>query len=255
MHFSPSREKASIIVKRSWLPALCSPCPESPGWSPAGWAGSANCSVCDPESLSVAPWLAPSPVGWVSPEACNPSNKSQKSRKSPFKLSRCHCIIPSPGQPREDCDDMSLLPVTGPLLRQARSAPPPWCSAGKITHVLFSCIWSVTSITFQALARMLLREIRVPGFQRHSKEETELFVSKEEWFWQKGQDGEEERREPPQEKSDLGTWWKYFHGEWLEFDEILATSLHCYKQSRSSCFLSPAPSWDHNPNSIHRGLG
>lgn len=40
---------------------------------------------------------------------------------------------------------------------------------------------------------MLLREIRVPGFQRHSKEETELFVPKGELFWQKGQDREEDR--------------------------------------------------------------
>lgn len=40
---------------------------------------------------------------------------------------------------------------------------------------------------------MLWREIRVPGFQKHSKEETELFVPKGELFWQKGQDREEDR--------------------------------------------------------------
>ena len=77
------------------------------------------------------------------------------------------------------------------------SAPPhlppgstaqPVRAAGRASHCFILRLWSVMYITFQALAGMLLREITVPGFQRHSKDEAELLVSKGERSWQKGQD-------------------------------------------------------------------
>lgn len=127
----------------------------------------------------VFPWLPGLHPALLGESALKPAVLATNPRRAEcFPSSSPHATASSPAQGGLKRIAMTChYPSNAVLLRQALRAPPPWCSARKITHVLF-CVWSVTSITFQALARMLLREIRVPGFQRHSKEETELFVSK-----------------------------------------------------------------------------